>query len=107
MPGPRRPKKNSIQDHRKLGEGFIIFISEKSGVWSPDSGSFHKGGGEGIKVWNKYYFVKQLLCYSQVTEMIFHSGGVVLQKGVSVTQRVAGLKYREMNSKLPDNSHHF
>ena len=39
-----------------------------------------------------------------MTEMIFHSGGVVLQKGVSVTQRVAGLQHREMYLKRPDYS---
>ena len=38
------------------------------------------------------YLVEKLLCYPQVSQMIFHSGGVVLQKGVCVSKGVAGLK---------------
>ena len=40
------------------------------------------------------YLVEKLLCYPQVSQMIFHSGGVVLQKGVCVSKGVAGLKVK-------------
>ena len=40
------------------------------------------------------YLVEKLLCYPQVSQMVFNSSGVVLQKGVCVSKGVAGLKVK-------------
>ena len=40
------------------------------------------------------YLVEKLLCYPKVSQMVFNSGGVVLQKGVCVSKGVAGLNVK-------------
>ena len=42
---------------------------------------------------SKYpHLVKELLCYPEMSKVIFNSSGVVLQQGICVSERVAGLK---------------